>query len=74
MKVELDRLEGDFGVLVFEGSEVVVPRSWLPSGAVEGDAFVVQIETDSDSKISDRVESTLSRLQADDVSGEGLEL
>jgi hypothetical protein len=74
MKVELDRFEGEFGVLLFQGTEVVVPRSWLPSDANEGDAFIVSLEQDGDSHTSHRVDSALSRLTEEDVSGSGLEL
>jgi len=74
MKVELDRLEGDFAVLLFDGSEVVVPRSWLPVGTVEGTALVIRIEPDVDSMTAGKVDASLSRLKDDDVSGEGLEL
>ena len=74
MKVELDRIEGEFGVLLFQGAEVSVPRSWLPSGATEGDAFIVSFEQDGDSNTSHKVDSALSRLMEEDVSGNGLEL
>lgn len=74
MKVELDRLEGEFGVLLFEDSEVVVPRSWIPTEALEGHALVIEVRVDEESTSSERVNSALSRLKNDDVSGEGLEL
>ena len=74
MKVELDRLEGDFAVLLYDGSEVVVPRSWLPVGTAEGTALVIRIEPDGESTTAGQVEASLSRLQDEDVSGEGLEL
>jgi len=74
MKVDLDRFEGEFGVLLFEGTEVVVPRSWLPSDATEGAAFIISLKKDGDSQASQRVDSALSRLTEEDVSGDGLEL
>ena len=74
MKVELDRREGDFAVLLFDGLEVVVPQSWLPNDTDEGNGLIVTIEKDRDSMTSERVDSALSRLKEDDISGEGIEL
>ena len=74
MKVELDRREGEFAVLLFDGLEVVVPQAWLPNDTDEGSGLIVTIEKDRDSTTSERVDSALSRLTEDDVSGEGIEL
>lgn len=66
MFVSLDRLEGEFAVVLSGESEVVVPSSWLPDGAKEGDTLSLQLQIsvlESDARAHE-VEGRLDRLRA----------
>jgi hypothetical protein len=50
-RVFLDRIEGDFGVLVpsdSEGASLDVPKAFLPDGAREGTALTLTLSVDEE--------------------------
>jgi len=74
MKVDLDRIEGDWAILLWKGEEVNIPREWLSSDIVEGTQVTVSLQKVDQSSISQDVEETLDRLGGDSKDIEGFEL
>ena len=54
IKVVLDRIEGDYGILVtaLSKKEIQIPSSMIPT-ASEGDSFSVEIKSEDEAKASE---------------------
>ena len=68
LKVTLDRVEGDFAVLLIrpdEIHEIAWPSSYLPHGAREGSILTIHMDVDvQETQAADtRVRSLLEKLQ-----------
>lgn len=70
LKVTLDRIEGDWAVLLIrpdETCQILWPLNYLPEGAKEGSIFTIDIsvdtqETDSaDMRVKDLLDELLNR-------------
>ena len=74
MKADLDRIEGDWAILLWRGEEVNIPREWISSDIVEGNQVTVSFQKVDQSSISQDVDETLDRLGGDSRDIEGFEL
>jgi hypothetical protein len=68
----IDRIEGDWVVIVDEGREVNVPRAWFPDDAAEGTAWRMNLVRDLEAEAALRaaVAGRLERLTRDDDGGD----
>ena len=68
----VDKIQGDQVVLIVEGTELVVRRSWLPDGTAEGSVLRMNFEADPAEEIRRKtaIDSTLERLGKRSDSGE----
>ena len=60
----IDRIEGDFAIIEFNGDTVDIPLSWLPQGSKEGDR--IRLVSDPDPAARQSANARLKRLQAKD--------
>lgn len=67
MKAVIDRLEGNFAVLLFDEEEIKValPRQLLPAGAREGSWLTVNLELDQErtQKQEEKIVGLLDKLK-----------
>lgn len=67
MKAVIDRLEGDYGILLFGEDEIKVdiPKALLPEGAKEGSWLIINFELDVEGEMKqrERIENKLERLR-----------
>ena len=71
--LDLDRIEGDWAVLMAEGGEAFLfPRDLLPGEASEGDvlAFRITREQGERERLNAEVRALLKRLREDDTGGD----
>lgn len=62
ISVTLDRVEGDFAVLIIDNQPFNLPVSLLPTGYQEGMSYLLTLVTDPDQ--SDILQSDIERLQS----------
>ena len=74
MNVELDRVEGEWAVVLWQETEVNIPRSWLSGDIKEGDHFAFSFQKIDQSTVSRDVEAVLERLENDSDDLDGFEL
>ena len=74
MKVQLDRVEGEWAVVLWQDAEVNIPRSWLAKDINDGDHFSCSFQKVDQSAVSRDVESVLERLESDQADLDGFEL
>jgi len=67
LKAVIDRLEGDYGILLFGEDEIKVdiPKALLPEGAKEGSWLIINFELDVEGEMKqrERIENKLERLR-----------
>lgn len=67
MKAVIDRLEGDYAVVLFGEEEIKVdiPRGLLPEGAKEGSWLTVNFELDAEGtqKQKEKIQNLLDKLK-----------
>lgn len=68
----IDRIEGDWVVIVDAGHEVNVPRAWFPDDAAEGTTWRLDFVRDLEAEAALRaaVAARLDRLTRDDDGGD----
>ncbi len=50
LRVVIDRIEGDFAVLRYDGNEILWPKKNLPTGSHEGGCLVLSALNDKDAE------------------------
>lgn len=70
--IHVDRVEGEWAVVVEGEREIQIPVGWLPEGAVEGSAIRMELQLDSEStqEMKDAASARLERLMGTDDGGD----
>ena len=74
MNIEPDRVEGDWAVILWQDTEVNIPRSWLSGDIKEGDHFTFSFQKIDQSSVSRDVGAVLERLENEPADLDGFEL
>lgn len=71
-RVQVDRIEGDFAVLIFEGTSFDLPIDLLPEGASEGTTLSLSLSVDESAtqEALRRVKAVQERLAKRDDGGD----
>jgi len=74
--VFLDRIEGEFAVLLADGKQIMLPVHLLPASAREGVYLTLTLAIDSSQteKVKKEVEQRIQRLSAQDSGDDEIEL
>jgi hypothetical protein len=70
--IHVDRVEGEWAVVMEGEREIQIPAGWLPEGAVEGSAICMDFRLDSGStqEMKDAASEKLERLMGTDDGGD----
>ncbi len=63
--IQVDRIEGDWAVVLAGEDEIQIPSAWLPEGSGEGSAVHVELRS-APSELKDAVSARLQRLDKTD--------